>query len=125
MLGIQVLLFAALATASYSLAPWASARSSLPIITVHLAAGAAARWSGLVGGAAFDALLPVHSAALGCITIAAGSAASQSSSAPGAAAASFASFPSSPGVALDIFGCTRLGGLWLQPQAEGSGEIFV
>ena len=70
---------------------------------------------------------PSHMSTICCICfcIAAGSAASQSSSAggfvafsspPGAAAASLASFPSSPGVALDILGCTRLRGLWLRPR---------
>ena len=69
----EVAVVGALLRGVHRCSPHICTRTSLPLITIHLAAGAAARSLGLVDGALLALLAPVHLAALGCITVGAGS----------------------------------------------------
>ena len=72
-LQLSYLFLAVLLVAAYRLGPTLSRLTRLPLITLYMLGGVVASHSGLLAEQVLEQLIPVHEAALACITFAAGS----------------------------------------------------
>ena len=73
MVQLSYLFLAVLLVTAYRLGPTLSRLTRLPLITLYMLGGVVASNSGLLAEPVLEQLIPVHKAALACITFAAGS----------------------------------------------------